>query len=73
MASFLNMLRFFGLLVFAIGVLSAIVTLLNFAFGWTDALWLRLYFIRVYLFLVVSGILLYIIITFRRKDNEKKE
>lgn len=73
MGTFLNLLRFFGLLVFAIGVLMSIVTLFNFAFGWTDVLWLQVYFIRLYLFLAVSGILLYILITFRRKDNGKKE
>lgn len=73
MKSFLNVLRFFGLLVFVIGVFLSLLTLFNFVFGMTGVLWLHIYFLRLYLFLVVSGILLYILITFRRKDDEKKE
>lgn len=73
MASFLNVLRLLGLLVFAAGIALSLLTLANFVFGFTDGLWLRIYFIRFYLFLAVSGILLYILITFRRKDDEKKE
>lgn len=73
MKSFLNVLRFFGLLVFGIGVFLSLLTLINFVFRLTDVLWLHIYLIRLYLFLVVSGILLYILITFRRKDDEKKE
>ena len=72
MESFLKLIRYVGLLVFAVGVLLSIVTLINFAFSITDALWLQIYFIRLYLFFVVSGILLYILITFRRKDVRKK-
>lgn len=73
MEVFLKFMRYAGLLVFAFGVLLSIVTLINFIFGLTDVLWFQIYFMRLYLFLVVSGILLYILITFRRKDNEKKE
>lgn len=73
MESFLKLIRYVGLLVFAVGVLLSIVTLINFAFSITNALWLQIYFIRLYLFFVVSGILLYILITFRRKDDRKKE
>ena len=73
MASFLNVLRFLGLLIFAIGVCLSLLTLINFVFGLTDVLWLHIYFVRLYLFMIVSGILLYILITFRRKDVEKKE
>ncbi|WP_142826829.1 hypothetical protein [Planococcus soli] len=73
MELFLKLIRYAGLLIFAIGVLLSTVTLINFIFGLTDALWFQIYFIRLYLFLVISGILLYILITFRRKDNEKKE
>lgn len=73
MASFLNVLRLLGLLIFAAGIGLSLLTLANFVFGFTDGLWLRIYFMRFYLFLAVSGILLYILITFRRKDDEKKE
>ena len=73
MASFLNVLRLLGLLIFAAGIGLSLLTLATLIFGFTDGLWLRIYFIRFYLFLAVSGILLYILITFRRKDDEKKE
>lgn len=73
MASVLNVLRLLGLVIFAAGIGLSFLTLANFVFGFTDGLWLRIYFIRFYLFLAVSGILLYILITFRRKDDEKKE
>lgn len=73
MESFLNVLRFFGLLVFGIGICLSLLTLINFVFNLIDVLWLHINFIRLYLFLAVSSILLYILITFRRKDDEKKE
>lgn len=73
MEFFLKIIRYAGLLIFAVGVLLSVVTLINFIFGLTDTLWFQIYFIRLYLFLMVSGILLYILIRFRRKDNEKKE
>lgn len=69
MAFFLKFLRFLGLAVFSIGIVLSLITLLNFVFGLTEALWIQIYFIRLYLFLVVSGILLYILITFRRKKE----
>ncbi|TWT06671.1 hypothetical protein FQV26_02350 [Planococcus sp. CPCC 101016] len=73
MKSFLNLLRYSGLVVFAVGIFLLLLTLVNWASGFTDATWFQLYFIRLYLFLTVSGILLYILITFRRKDDKKKE
>ncbi|MGH2316598.1 hypothetical protein ACRC6Q_02465 [Planococcus sp. SE5232] len=73
MELFLNLLRYLGLVVFAVGIILSLLTLANWLFGVTDVSWLPFYFIRLYLFLVVSGILLYILITFRRKDDEKKE
>lgn len=73
MEFFLNLLRYMGLVVFAVGILLSLLTLANWIFGITDVFWLHFYFLRLYLFLVVSGILLYILITFRRKDDEKKE
>ncbi len=73
MKLFLNLLRYLGLVLFAVGAILSVLTLANWLFGVTDVSWLQFYFIRLYLFLVVSGILLYILITFRRKDDEKKE
>ncbi len=73
MKLFLNLLRYLGLVLFAVGAILSVLTLANWLFDVTDVSWLHFYFIRLYLFLVVSGILLYILITFRRKDDEKKE
>ncbi len=73
MEFFLKLIRFAGLLIFAIGILLSFIVLVNFVFNLTDALWLQIYSIRLYLFLAVVGILLYILITFRRKKDEKKE
>lgn len=73
MESFLRLLRFFGLTVFTIGILLSFAALANFVLDATEMRWLQLHFIRLYLFLAVSGILLYILITFRRKEDEKKE
>ncbi|MBT2569930.1 hypothetical protein [Planococcus sp. ISL-110] len=73
MESFQKLIRYAGLLVFVVGVLLSILTLINFIFNLTNTLWLQIYFIRLYLFFVVSGILIYILITFRRKEKEKKE
>ncbi|ANU09791.1 hypothetical protein BBH88_05495 [Planococcus antarcticus DSM 14505] len=73
MESFLKLIRYAGLLIFVVGILLSIVTFINFIFSLTDVWWLQIYFIRLYLLLLVSGILLYILITFRKKDDEKKE
>ncbi|EIM07611.1 hypothetical protein A1A1_05357 [Planococcus antarcticus DSM 14505] len=73
MESFLKLIRYAGLLIFVVGILLSIVTFINFIFSLTGVWWLQIYFIRLYLLLLVSGILLYILITFRKKDDEKKE
>ncbi|ANU27224.1 hypothetical protein [Planococcus versutus] len=69
MESFLKRIRYAGLLIFTLGILLSVIVFVNFVFHLTDALWLQIYFIRLYLFLAVAGILLYILITFRRKKE----
>ncbi len=73
MKSFLNLLRYLGLGVFAVSIILSLLTLVNWVSGFTEVSWLQMYFLRLYLFFAVSGILLYILITFRRKDDKKKE
>lgn len=71
MQTFLNILRFIGLVIFGVGIVLALVTLLNYFAGFTEAAWLEIVFLRLYLFLTVTGILIYILITFRRRKGEQ--
>lgn len=63
----LNFFRFAGLAVFAISVFLVLAALLNYMIGFSEAAWLEIYFIRLYLLFTVLGILVYILITFRRR------
>jgi hypothetical protein len=65
----LHFFRLLGLAVFFLGSGLFFLTLLNSGLGFIDANWLKAPFWRVYLFFAVSGILLYILITFRRKNG----
>lgn len=69
MKGFLNILRFFGLLVFGAALILLLLAVVNFFSDFSDALWLEAAFIRVYLFFTVAGILAYILITFRRRKK----
>lgn len=69
MKAFLNILRFFGLLVFGAALVLLLLAVVNFFSDFSEALWLEASFIRVYLFLMVAGILVYILITFRRRKK----
>jgi hypothetical protein len=71
MKTVLNAIRIIGILVFSIAISLLLLTLLNYPLNFTDAAWLQIYFARVYVFIAVSGILAYILITFRRKGDNK--
>ncbi|MEZ0481744.1 hypothetical protein [Planococcus sp. SSTMD024] len=62
--------RFTGMAVFILSIVLFFVTLLNNWLDFTSMDWLNGLFWRVYLFFAVSGILLYILITFRRKKDD---
>lgn len=70
MQVFLNLLRFLGLLLFGVGMILSLTTLFNYFADFTKAGWLGILFLRLYLFMTVTGILIYILITFRRKKEE---
>lgn len=66
----LTFFRFAGLAVFAISLFLVLAALLNYMTGFSTAAWLEIYFVRLYLLFTVLGILLYILITFRRRKGE---
>lgn len=63
----LNLFRYLGVAAFVMSSLLFLLVLFNNWLEFTSAGWLSGPFWRVYLFFMVSGILLYILITFRRK------
>lgn len=65
----LHFFRLLGLAVFFLGSALFLITVLNSGLGFIDTAWLKAPFWRIYLFFAVSGILLYILITFRRKNG----
>ena len=69
METVLNAVRFTGILVFSVFISLFLLTLLNYPLNFTDAAWLQIYFARLYIFFAVLGILAYILITFRRREE----
>ncbi|ALS76025.1 hypothetical protein AUC31_12830 [Planococcus rifietoensis] len=65
-----NIFRFLGMGIFFLSIALFLLTVLNNWLGFASATWLNGPFWRVYVFFAVSGILLYILITFRRKKDE---
>ncbi|MDE4085487.1 hypothetical protein PO902_10660 [Planococcus maritimus] len=65
-----NIFRFLGMGIFFFSIALFLLTAVNNWIEFTSAIWLSGPFWRVYLFFAVSGILLYILITFRRKKDE---
>ena len=70
MEAVLNFFRFLGMGVFFLGIALFLITVLNNWLDFASATWLGGAFWRVYLFFAVSGILLYILITFKRKKDD---
>lgn len=64
---FLNFIRCTGLVVFGVAILLLLAAILNYFAAFTEILWLQPAIIRVYLFFAVTGILAYILVTFRRR------
>ncbi len=67
MKTFLKFIRYTGLVVFGLAVLMLLAAILNYFISFTDILWFEPAFIRLYLFLAVTGILAYILVRFRRR------
>lgn len=67
MKVFLNIIRYTGLVIFGLAILFLLAAILNYFIIFTEAAWLEPGFIRFYLFLAVTGILAYMLVTFRRK------
>ncbi|QHJ70271.1 hypothetical protein [Planococcus halotolerans] len=67
MKVFLNVIRYAGLVIFVLAVLLLLAAILNYFVSFTDILWFEPAFIRLYLFLAVTGILAYILVRFRRR------
>lgn len=70
MHTLLAVIRFAGLAVFGVSAFLVLAVLLNYMIDFTSVAWLEIYFIRLYLFFAVLGILAYILITFRRRKGE---
>lgn len=70
MEGLLNALKGVALFFFAAGIMLSILTLLNYGIGFSAANWLAIPLLRLYLFLAVTGILVYILIRFRRREGE---
>ncbi|WP_203333853.1 hypothetical protein [Planococcus beigongshangi] len=68
MNGFLNAVRYTGLVVFGVGILLLLAAILNYLVSFTDVIWMQPLFMRLYLFLAVTGILAYILVTFRRRE-----
>ncbi|HSI68576.1 MAG TPA: hypothetical protein VK947_14195 [Planococcus sp. (in: firmicutes)] len=69
MKTVVNAIRVIGILVFSIAISLFLLTLLNYPLDFSDAAWLQIYFARLYIFFAVVGILAYILITFRRREE----
>lgn len=67
MTVFLNLIRYAGLVIFGLAILLLLAAILNYFLTFTNIVWLDPVFIRLYLFLAVTGILAYILVTFRRR------
>ncbi|OHX49637.1 hypothetical protein BB776_04215 [Planococcus salinarum] len=67
MRVFLNIIRFTGLVIFGLAVLLLLAAILNYFSSFTEIIWMEPGFIRLYLFFAVTGILAYILVTFRRR------
>lgn len=66
----LKVLKALFLTIFVLGILGLMATTMNFLFQFTESSWLGIRFSRLYLFLTVIGILVYILIRFRRRPGE---
>lgn len=64
---FLNLIRYTGLVIFGAAILFLFAAILNYLVSFTDVIWMEPLFMRLYLFLAVTGILAYILVTFRRR------
>ncbi|MCM3610098.1 hypothetical protein M4S82_02475 [Planococcus sp. MERTA32b] len=67
MEVFLNIIRYTGLVIFGLAILLLLAAILNYFISFTEVLWFEPAFIRLYLFLAVTGILAYILVRFRRR------
>lgn len=67
MKVFLNIIRYTGLVIFGLAILLLLAAILNYFTSFTEVLWFEPAFIRLYLFLAVTGILAYILVRFRRR------
>lgn len=65
---FLNVIRYLGLVIFGVGILLLLAAILNYLVSFTDVIWMEPLFMRLYLFLAVTGILAYILVRFRRRE-----
>lgn len=68
MKVFLNIIRYAGLVIFGLAILLLLAAILNYFISFTEVLWFEPAFIRLYLFLAVTGILAYILVRFRRRQ-----
>lgn len=68
MKVFLNIIRYTGLVIFGLAILLLLAAILNYFASFTEILWLQPAFIRIYLFFAVTGILAYMLVTFRRRE-----
>ncbi|MDN7245055.1 hypothetical protein QWY16_16880 [Planococcus shenhongbingii] len=70
MEVFLNFIKGISLLFFAAGIILSVLVLFNYGLGFSESEWMAIRFLRLYLFLAVTGILVYILIRFRRRKGE---
>ncbi len=67
MNGLLNIIRYAGLVVFGVAILLLLAAILNYFTSFTQTQWMEPAFIRLYLFLAVTGILAYMLVRFRRR------
>lgn len=72
MQTLLAITRYAGLAVFAVSAVLVLLTLLNYIVEFSDVYWLEITLMRLYLFFAVVGILGYILVTFRRREDDPK-
>lgn len=68
MTVLLNIIRYTGLVIFGVAILLLLVAIINYFATFTETMWMEPAFIRIYLFFAVTGILAYILVTFRRRE-----
>jgi hypothetical protein len=69
MEAFLSIIKGMALVFFGAGIIMSILTLFNYFMDVSAIPWLEIRFLRLYLLMAVTGILVYMLIRFRRREE----